>query len=98
MPMAVKDAMHSQRMHKKDELEIPYRNTRIGPLRGPGMTPDLSSINVLIDGGIPADELIAADNEYSALAHEAHRLRLENDRMRNALTIISATLEAMENP
>lgn len=62
------------------------------------MTTDLSRINVLIDGGIPADELIAADNEYSALAHEAHRLRLENDRMRNALTIISVTLEALEKP
>jgi hypothetical protein len=39
---------------------------------------------------------IQADNEYSALAHEAHRLRLENDRMRNAIAIISATLEALE--
>jgi hypothetical protein len=62
------------------------------------MTMDLSGIGSLIDGDFPADELMQADNEYSALAHEAHRIRIENDRLRNAIAIISATLEALDKP
>jgi regulator of replication initiation timing len=61
------------------------------------MTMDLSGIGSLIDGGVD-DDLIEEENEYSALAQEAHRLRLENDWLRNALAIISAAIEALEKP
>lgn len=57
---------------------------------------DLSGIASLIDGDFPADELIAADNGYSALANEAHRLRLENDRLRVALVSIATILKTLE--
>jgi hypothetical protein len=60
------------------------------------MTMDLSGIGSLIDD--ITDDIIEADNEYSALAHEAHRIRIENDRLRNAIAIISATLEALDKP
>lgn len=56
------------------------------------MTMDLSGIGSLIDDNLSADELIEADNENSALAQEADRLRLENDRLRVILATVSATI------
>lgn len=45
------------------------------------------------DGDQPAD----GENTISRLANEAHRLRLENERLRAAITSISGALEALKS-
>jgi hypothetical protein len=40
-------------------------------------------------------EAVAAESDYSRLANECHRLRLENDRMKAALKIIDGTLDVV---
>ena len=41
------------------------------------------------------DELEEAENAYSKLANEAHALRLENQRLRDAIGTINCALEAL---
>jgi len=40
-------------------------------------------------------EAVAAESDYSRLANECHRLRLENDPMKAALKIIDGTLDVV---
>lgn len=52
---------------------------------------------LLIDGGsVSASEAIAAESDYRRMANEAHALRLENDRLRNAICTITCALEALQ--
>lgn len=48
---------------------------------------------------IPAgvDQPEAGDNTISRLANEAHRLRLENERLRAAINSITGALEALKS-
>lgn len=41
------------------------------------------------------DELEEAENAYSKLANEAHALRLENQRLRDAIGTINCALDAL---
>lgn len=45
------------------------------------------------DGDQPAD----GENTISRLANEAHRLRLENERMRDVIATINCALEALKS-
>ena len=49
--------------------------------------------SIIDEGHIPEEEAIKAELDYSRLAHECHRLRLENERMRRALKCHRLRLE-----
>lgn len=59
------------------------------------MTTDLSGLSCLIDGDSLADELDFAEREYAELAQECDSLREENAKLRQALDLIAATIEAI---
>lgn len=52
--------------------------------------------SIIDEGHIPEEEAIKAELDYSRLANECHRLRLENERMRRALDIVNSTLDTLE--
>lgn len=54
----------------------------------------LDNLAALVDDDLCIGcESAAAESEYSRLAHECHRLRIENQRMREALDAINRAVE-----
>ena len=59
------------------------------------MTTDLSNLCSAIDwGDISPDDDDLAESQYSRLANEAHALRLENEKLRDAIKTIECAIEA----
>lgn len=59
------------------------------------MTTDLSNLCSAIDwGDISLDDDDLAESQYSRLANEAHALRLENEKLRDAIKTIECAIEA----
>ena len=59
------------------------------------MTTDLSNLCSAIDwGDISLDDDDLAESQYSRLANEAHTLRLENEKVRDAIKTIECAIEA----
>ena len=56
------------------------------------MTTDLGNLCSAIDWPLDDDDL--SESQYSRLANEAHALRLENERLRDAINTISCAIEA----
>jgi regulator of replication initiation timing len=59
------------------------------------VTTDLSNLCSAIDwGDISLDDDDLAESQYSRLANEAHALRLENEKLRDAIKTIECAIEA----
>ena len=59
------------------------------------MTTDLSNLCSAIDwGNISPDDDDLSESQYSRLANEAHALRIENQRLRDAINTIECAIEA----
>ena len=60
------------------------------------MSASMDNLAALIDDDLCLGcEAAAVESDYSRLANECHRLRLENERMRAALKIIGGTLDVV---
>ena len=60
------------------------------------MTTDLSNICSAIDcGNISQDDDDVCESQYSRLENEANALRLENQRLRDAIGTINCALDAL---
>ncbi len=52
------------------------------------------SSGIVSDLMVPCDDDDLAESQYSRLANEAHALRLENEKLRDAIKTIECAIEA----